>query len=158
MRELLKGKRKWIAAAVIAAMLVVFETVQYIRIERAISYAQSCLDLKYKLGEAGPDRYDCSGLVKMSYAACGKSMPHSAEKIGNNGWWLKITSAGALRRGDIVCFDTEDDDDLSDHVGIYLGDGTFIHASSGKGKVVISELKDYYAEHFSWARRPILHI
>ena len=61
----------------------------------------------------------------------------------------------ALKRGDVVCFDTEPTDgDLSDHTGIYLGQGYFIHSSSGAGKVIVSSLTSgYYKDNFSWGRR-----
>ena len=60
-----------------------------------------------------------------------------------------------LARGDLVCFDTVgNDSDLSDHVGIYLGEGYFIHASSSAGKVIVSSMKSgYYKNVFSWGRR-----
>ena len=59
-----------------------------------------------------------------------------------------------LKRGDLLCFDTVDDADLSDHVGIYLGSGYFIHASSVAKKVMLSSLSSgYYKRTFSWGRR-----
>ena len=61
-----------------------------------------------------------------------------------------------LSRGDLVCFDTEADDDLSDCVGIYLGDGQFIHASASAGEVVISPMDEgEYGRTFSWGIRPL---
>ena len=59
-----------------------------------------------------------------------------------------------LKRGDLVFFDTVSDDDLSDHAGLYLGGGKFIHASSSAGKVIVSTLASgYYNRVFSWGRR-----
>ena len=59
-----------------------------------------------------------------------------------------------LKRGDIVCMNTITDSDLSDHVGIYLGGGKFVHASSAAGKVIISSVTSgYYNRVFSWGRR-----
>ena len=59
-----------------------------------------------------------------------------------------------LERGDLVCFDTVVDNDLSDHVGIYLGKGWFIHASSVAKMVIVSDLSTgYYNRVFSWGRR-----
>ena len=51
-----------------------------------------------------------------------------------------------------MCFDTVQDKDPSDHMGIYVGANRFVHASS-TGQVMISELTDYYLERFSGARR-----
>ena len=60
----------------------------------------------------------------------------------------------ALQPGDLVFFNTIADSDLSDHTGIYIGNGDFIHASSGGGHVMISSmLKGYYYTNFSWGRR-----
>ena len=60
----------------------------------------------------------------------------------------------ALQPGDLVFFNTIADNDLSDHTGIYIGGGDFIHASSGGGHVMISSmLKGYYYTNFSWGRR-----
>ena len=56
--------------------------------------------------------------------------------------------------GDLVFFNTISDSDLSDHAGVYLGEGYFIHASSGAHKVVVSNLNTgYYGRVFSWGRR-----
>ena len=56
-----------------------------------------------------------------------------------------------------MCFNTvEEDTDMTDHVGIYLGNGQFIHASSVAGKVIISDMSSgYYRRQFTWARRLI---
>ena len=78
-----------------------------------------------------------------------------AVEIGD-GPWTRVENAGDLRRGDIVCFDTLDDWDQSDHVGIYLGDDQVLHASYGKQKVIISTM-GYFGDTFSWGLRPIRH-
>ena len=69
--------------------------------------------------------------------------------------YIKIESIEGLQEGDLVYFNTNrSDGDLSDHAGIYIGDNQFIHASSAKGKIVISDLSEgYYNERFSWGRR-----
>ena len=72
-----------------------------------------------------------------------------------------ITDRKDLKVGDLVFFNTVDDgaSDLCDHVGIYIGDNEFIHASSAAGKVTISSLgtssSSYYYRTFSWGRRII---
>ena len=66
----------------------------------------------------------------------------------------KIEGLANMQRGDIVCMNTVSDSDLSDHVGIYMGNNKMIHASSGAGEVIISDLgSGYYNRVFSWGRR-----
>ena len=74
---------------------------------------------------------------------------------------LGMQLAATLKRGDVVCFNTDEDttnkNDLSDHTGIYLDKGYFIHASSSGQKVMISQFvsgsSDFYKRTFSWGRR-----
>ena len=82
-------------------------------------------------------------------------MESSAYSQGYDDTYTKISKISELKRGDMVCFNTNDtDSDLSDHTGIYLGGGYFIHASSGAGLVIVSTLNSgYYKEAFSWGRR-----
>ena len=66
----------------------------------------------------------------------------------------KQVDINSLKRGDLVCFNTVADEDLTDHVGIYLGGGYFLHASSVARQVIVSQLKSgYYNRVFSWGRR-----
>lgn len=123
------------------------------KIEKVIEIAKQQLGKPYVYATAGPNTFDCSGFTKYCYAKVGVSLLRSAQQVGyNNG--TKIEGISNLKRGDIVCFNTVADNDLSDHVGIYLGGGQFIHASSGGGKVMISTLSNsYYNRVFSWGRR-----
>ncbi len=123
------------------------------KIEKVIAIAKQQLGKPYVYATAGPNTFDCSGFTKYCYAKVGVSLLRSAQQVGyNNG--KKIEGISNLKRGDIVCFNTVADNDLSDHVGIYLGGGQFIHASSGGGKVMISTLSNsYYNRVFSWGRR-----
>lgn len=116
-------------------------------------HALSHLGVPYRLGFAGPDAYDCSGLIRHCFAREGFDIPHSAKHIGALAGYREITDPAALMTGDIVCFDTVDDADPSDHVGVYLGGGQFVHASSARGAVVVSDLAGYYLERFTGARR-----
>lgn len=155
-----KGKKIAIAVvgiALLAALLFAgAEMVQRRRIEAVISTATEKLELPYVLGAEDPDAYDCSSLVRECYAAAGVETPRLAVDIGNAGFY-RVISVDALQRGDIVCWDTINDNDLSDHVGVYLGNGEVLHASSSKGKVVISSMEGYFTGHFSWGLRPIRH-
>ena len=130
------------------------------KIEYVIYLAQLQLGKPYIYATAGPNSFDCSGLTVYCYGKVGKTLGRSAYAHGyNSSSGTKIERISDLKRGDIVCFNTIADSDLVDHVGIYIGDGYFIHASSGSSngrQVCVSNLNSgYYNRVFSWARRPI---
>ena len=82
------------------------------------------------------------------------ALKRSAYAQGYDESFTKIEGVPGLRRGDLVFFNTISDSDLSDHVGIYLGEGYFIHASSGGHRVVVSNLTTgFYNRVYSWGRR-----
>ena len=124
------------------------------KLEYVIYLAQSKLGRPYVYGATGPDKFDCSGLTTWAFKAVGVSLKRSAYAQGYDETFTKIEGASNLKRGDIVFFNTISDSDLSDHAGIYIGSGYFIHASSGGHRVVVSNLTTgYYARVFSWGRR-----
>ena len=122
-----------------------------------ISYAQNFLGVPYVYGGNGPNSFDCSGFTTYVFKKYGVSLPRSAYDQGYGSYGTKITSVSGLKKGDLVFFNTISDSDLSDHAGIYIGDGNFIHASSSESKgrkVMISTLSSgYYNRQFSWGRR-----
>lgn len=115
--------------------------------------ALSHLDEPYVFGKSGPDRFDCSGLLVYCFKKHDVELDHSAEIIGSDERFRIVTKPSQLLVGDIVCFDTVDDRDPSDHVGIWLGGNRFVHASSSQGKVVVSELEGFYLDRFTFGRR-----
>ena len=130
------------------------------KIEYVIYLAQCQLGKPYIYATAGPNSYDCSGLTVYCYRKVGKTLGRSAYAQGyNSSSGTKIENVSDLKRGDIVCFNTINDSDLVDHVGVYIGNGYFIHASSGDSnghQVCVSNLNTgYYSRVFSWGRRPI---
>ena len=128
------------------------------QVDELIDLAMAQLGKPYVYATRGTKSYDCSGLTLYCFREiAGISLGRSAQSQGYNNRFTKIDSYSDLKRGDIVCFNTvEEDTDLTDHVGIYLGDGQFIHASSVAGKVIISDMSSgYYRRVFSWARRLI---
>ena len=125
---------------------------------RVIALASQQIGIKYVYAAQSPSTgFDCSGLTYYVYKnAAGITLKRTAYTQGYNDSYPKITSVAALQPGDLVFFNTVDSDsDLCDHVGIYIGGGKFIHASSGKGEVTTSEIANgnYYARTFSWGRR-----
>ena len=124
------------------------------KLEYVIYVAQQQLGKRYVFGSAGTATFDCSGLTMYCFKQVGVSLRHSAYSEGYNDSYKKISDKSSLRRGDLVFFNTVSDGDQCDHVGIYLGSYYFIHASSGAGKVIVSNLSSgYYSRVFSWGRR-----
>jgi len=125
------------------------------KLEYVIYVAQNLVNRPYATDANPPSTFDCSRFVKYCFEKANIYLPASSESQGYSDSFTKITATGSLKRGDVVCFNTNSsDDDLSDHTGIYLGSGYFIHASSGAGKVIVSTLSSgYYKNTFSWGMR-----
>lgn len=118
--------------------------------ERAAAYAAKMVGKPYRFGGASPSSgFDCSGLVQYSYARAGLKLPHNTEAQ----WRMsKAVRRSQLRRGDLIFFNEKGGP--NSHVGIYLGDGTFVHAPSS-GKSVRRDRLDaaYWRKHLSGTRR-----
>jgi len=114
--------------------------------------ALSLLGTPYKLGGNSPDQgLDCSGFVRHVYKeSAGIHLPRTAREMSREG--LSI-GADELRPGDLVFFNTRKRP--FSHVGIYAGEGRFLHASSRSArKVTISRMDaSYWASRFNGARR-----
>jgi len=122
-------------------------------VDEMIFTAAGQLGCVYELGVTEPGRaFDCSSFTTYIYGLFGVHLPQEAKATGYMKSAERIEDMDLLKRGDIVCFDTVEDGDKSDHVGIYLGRGLFMHASSVKGRVVISAMAEY-ADVFSWGIR-----
>ena len=122
-----------------------------------IDEAEKHLNKRYIYSATGPNNFDCSGFVyycvKEVYAF---EIKRTAREQGYDEDYTKIISIDKLKIGDLVFFNTVRDKDLCDHAGIYIGNNQFIHCSSSKGKVIISEIEgSYYENLFSWGRRLI---
>jgi cell wall-associated NlpC family hydrolase len=104
----------------------------------------------YVYGGAGRDGFDCSGFTSYLYGRLGISLPHSARGQFEMG---RHISRDAMKPGDLVFFHTVTPG--ISHVGVYIGNGRFIHASSRRsGGVRVDNLdRDYYQSAFRGARR-----
>jgi cell wall-associated NlpC family hydrolase len=105
----------------------------------------------YKFGGNSPDTgFDCSGFVRYVFSqAANLTLPHGARAISQLGKSIPVEQ---LQPGDLVFFNTLKR--AFSHVGIYLGDGRFIHAPSSGGGVNIVSMNDaYWAKRFNGARR-----
>ena len=117
--------------------------------------ARKLLGLKYVWGATGPNKFDCSGFTQKVYKTAGIKIPRNSRAQAKVGQYIKYEE---LKKGDMVFFDTNRrKTGRVNHVGIYLEDGRFIHASSGNKKVVITNFdkKRYYKSRFLWGRRII---
>jgi len=117
--------------------------------------AKKLLGLKYVWGATGPNKFDCSGFTQKVYKTAGIKIPRNSRAQAKVGQYIEYEN---LQKGDMVFFDTNPKKTgRVNHVGIYLEDGKFIHASSGNKKVVITNFdkKRYYKNRFLWGRRII---
>ena len=118
--------------------------------ERAAHHAAQLVGKPYRYGGASPATgFDCSGLVQWSYAQAGRKLPRSTDDQRAVANRIKVSE---LRRGDLLFFDQEGK--KNSHVGIYVGNGEFVHAPSS-GKRVRRDRVDapYWSKHISEARR-----
>ncbi|GAA5159468.1 C40 family peptidase [Viridibacterium curvum] len=113
-------------------------------------FSLSLLDTGYKFGGRNPEAgLDCSGMV--SYVVeqvSGKRLPHNASQIAAI---TQVVDSQNLRPADLVFFNTNGKP--YSHMGIYIGEGRFIHAPSSRGSVRVERLDNvYFAKRFDGAR------
>jgi cell wall-associated NlpC family hydrolase len=115
-----------------------------------IGTAKALLGTPYKYGGTTPKGFDCTGYVRYVFQhAAGVSLPRTSIDQIQAGKPLPSTHA---QPGDLVYFRIDRKKDL--HLGIYLGEGRFIHAPSSGGVVNVQSLeKDYWRTRFLGARR-----
>ena len=118
----------------------------------AVSIAYQYLGVPYVYGGASPSGFDCSGFTMYVYNQLGISLPHGATPQLKYGTYV---SRSELQPGDLVFF--SDGSYPASHVGIYVGDDQFIHASSSSSNgycVCVSSLNtNYYSRNFVGGRR-----
>lgn len=120
------------------------------RIEKV---AKKKLGKRYVWGASGTkNTYDCSSFTKYVYRKNGISIPRTSINQSKFGKYVKRKD---LKKGDLIFFDTSKRrKGYVNHVGIYLGNNKFIHASSAKKRVVVSSLSKFYGQRYKGARRP----
>lgn len=123
-------------------------------IDAFISAAAEKLGCKYVWGAQGPNTFDCSGLVTYCLREAGSTTGrYNAAGFSQNSAWEKV-SFDNLQRGDLI-FYTNNAGTRVGHVGIVIGDGMMIDASSSNGKVVERTYdSSYWRAHFVCGRRP----
>ena len=112
---------------------------------KVASYAKHFLGVRYVWGGSSPrSGFDCSGLVRYVYGHFGVRLAHSSFAQFGSGFRVR---QGSLRPGDLVFFDG------LGHVGIYMGNGRFIHAPHSGTRVRIESLSGWYSSRLDGARR-----
>ncbi len=111
-------------------------------LSEVIAYAKQYVGVRYVGGGKSPSGFDCSGFVGFVYKHFGVKLNSSASSMYSDG--IKV-SKSALRAGDILFFDASRRGKAGsiDHVGIYMGNDKFIHASSSNDSVIIQRLSEY---------------
>ena len=124
--------------------------------DKIAKYAKTKLGKKYVWGAVGPRSFDCSGFTRAIYkSTTGIKIPRVSRDQAKVGRYVKYKG---LKCGDMVFFDTEKKfSGKVNHVGIYLSNGNFIHASSARKKVIITNFnkKPFYKKRFLWGRRVV---
>jgi len=113
-----------------------------------INLAREFLGVPYVWGGSSPNGFDCSGFVQYVYAQKGITLPRTADIQATAG---QPISKAELMPGDLVFF-AGDYVNIS-HVGIYIGNGQMIHASSSQGIAYDSLSRDYRIDHYAGACR-----
>nr|WP_245998684.1 C40 family peptidase [Nocardia pseudobrasiliensis] len=99
----------------------------------AVEAAESKLGSSYSFGSAGPDSFDCSGLVQWSYEQAGVELPRTSYEQLDAGTPVGLDE---LQPGDLVSFYG------GDHSALYAGDGQVIHAATSGTGVVMSPITE----------------
>jgi cell wall-associated NlpC family hydrolase len=119
--------------------------------QELVMQAMGLIGIRYTFGGRSPDTgFDCSGLVRYVFNhVTGRSLPHTSYDMARMGTRVERSE---LEPGDLVFFNTRGR--RNSHVGIYVGDGRFIHAPSAGGRVHIVSMADrYWVTRFDGARR-----
>lgn len=115
-----------------------------------VQVAGSYYGSRYVSGGSSPSGFDCSGFTQYVYGKCGKTISRTSYTQANEG---TAVSKSELQPGDLLLFHYYGSSSIG-HVGIYVGDGKFIHAAnSNRGVVYDSITSGYYADNYAGARR-----
>lgn len=141
---------KKLAASVMALLAIVmaFTTAGASAGSKLDAVIEELLGSPYKYGGTTPKGFDCSGFTAYVFAKFGIELPHSSAAMAKQG--VKVDKDD-LREGDLVFFNTSGKG--ISHVGIYVGDGKFAHASTSKGVIITSLSDKYYVKRYVTARR-----
>lgn len=115
--------------------------------DKAVSFAKAQIGDRYVSGGTGPNAWDCSGLTQAAWKNAGVTIPRTSQEQ-----WRKLprVSLNSLKPGDLIVFYSG-----ASHIGIYVGNGKFIHSPNPNRKVSTDTLAGYYRNHAIGAVRPV---
>lgn len=121
-------------------------------VEKVIAYAKTFIGTPHVMGGSSKNGTDCSGLVMTVHQEYGVILPHSSHEQGRYG--TVVASVDSLKRGDLLFYySSYNSSNFITHVGIYLGDGTFIHASAKSGVIITKTSDTYWKSKYLFATR-----
>lgn len=114
--------------------------------DKAASYAKSQVGDRYVYGGNGPSAWDCSGLTQAAWKSAGISIPRTSQAQWSS---LPKVSLNSLKPGDLIVFYSG-----ASHIGIYIGNGKFVHAANSSTGVKTNTFSGYYRNNAIGAVRP----
>jgi N-acetylmuramoyl-L-alanine amidase len=108
-----------------------------------INFAKQQLGKPYVFGASGPSKFDCSGFIHYVF----KNNGYNISRTSVAGYWSQVQRLNSPQPGDLIFFQNTYKAGPS-HMGIVIGDGKFIHASSSKGVMISDINSSYYKKHF----------
>ncbi|MBS8265661.1 peptidoglycan endopeptidase [Mesobacillus boroniphilus] len=115
---------------------------------QVISYAKEMMGVPYVWAGSTPDGFDCSGFIYYAFNKTGKKMG----RFSSEGYYNRSFYVNNPVPGDLVFFENTYKKGIS-HMGIYLGNNEFIHASTSGGVMISNLSEPYYAKHFEGFKR-----